>query len=174
MTRADADGGAPVARTTEGIVRLVGLLKPERIRVPLSSQDKPGILAELVDLVARSEGREGEREAIYRAVLERESVLSTGVGDGIALPHAKYEGLDGLVMAAGVSREPVDFGSLDGKPVRLFFLLLAPESAAGAHVRTLSRLSRVMRDPTLRARLIEARDPEVFLQVLGEAERAAQ
>lgn len=173
MTRADADGRAPVARTTEGVVRLVDLLKPERIRVPLNSQDKPGILAELVDLVARSEGREEEREAIYRAVLEREGVLSTGVGDGIALPHAKYEGLDGMVMAAGVSREAVDYGSLDGKPVRLFFLLIAPESAAGAHVRALSRLSRVMRDPSLRARLIEASDAKSFFQALGEAEHAA-
>ncbi len=173
MTRADADGGSNVARTTEGVVRLADLLKPERIRVPLSSLDKPGILGELVDLVARSEGREAEREVIYRAVLERESVLSTGVGDGIALPHAKYEGLGGMVMAAGVSREPVEYGSLDGKPVRLFFLLLAPESAAGAHVRTLSRLSRMMRDPALRSRLIEAGDAAGFFQALGEAERAA-
>jgi PTS system nitrogen regulatory IIA component len=173
MTRADAEGGAPVAPTADGVFRLVDLVKPERIRVPLNGQDKASILAELVDLVARSEGREGEREAIYRAVLEREGVLSTGVGDGIALPHAKYEGLDGMVMAAGVSRNPVDYGSLDGKPVRLFFLLIAPESAAGAHVRALSRLSRVMRDPALRSRLIEASDEVAFFRVLGEAEHAA-
>ncbi len=173
MTRADADGGAPVAGATDGVFRLVELLKPERIRVPLHSRDKPGILAELVDLVVRSERREAEREAIYRAVLERESVLSTGIGDGIALPHAKYEGLEGVVMAAGVSREAVDYGSLDGKPVRLFFLLLAPEAAAGAHVRTLSRLSRLMRDPALRSRLIDAADGERFLRALGAAEHAA-
>ncbi len=173
MTRPEVQGGAPGLSGQDGGQTVVGLLAPERVRVPLGSMDKAGILEELIDLVASSKGMESEREEIGRAVWEREAVLSTGIGDGIALPHAKYDGLDGLVMAAGVSREPVEFGALDGQPVRLFFLLLAPESAAGSHVRALSRVSRLMRDAALRARLVAALDAEQFLRILGEAEHVA-
>jgi mannitol/fructose-specific phosphotransferase system IIA component (Ntr-type) len=148
------------------------MLGLERVLVPLASLDKDGILSELVDLVVRSRGLEAHREAIHRAVWDREAVLSTGIGAGIALPHAKYDGLKEVLMAAGVSREPVEYGALDGQPVRLFFLILGPEAAAGSHVGALSRVSRLMRSPALRRRLVEAEDAEGFLRVIAEAERA--
>lgn len=152
--------------------RASDLLAPQRVRAPLHSREKEGVLRELVDLVVDSRGLGAERGAVYQAVLEREKALSTGIGDGIALPHAKYQGLSDLVMAAGVAARPVDYGALDGQDVALFFLILGPDSAAAAHVRVLARVSRLMRDGSLRRRLVSAKDAEEFLRILAEAERA--
>lgn len=149
------------------------LLTPERIRIPLRASSKAEVLPELVDVVVASLGLSAEREAVLQAVLERERVLSTGIGGGVALPHAKYDGLSDLVMAAGVTVEPIEYESLDGRPVRLFFLLLGPERAAGDHVRALSRISRIVQNESLRSSLVGATDAERFVRVLGEAERVA-
>lgn len=172
MTQADIQDGARGACGDVAVLRLSDLLTSARVRVPLESVDKDGTLEELVGLVVSSQGLEAERAEIYRAVCERESVLSTGIGEGVAIPHAKCNGLEGLVIAAGVSREPVEFGALDGRPVQLFFLILGPETAAGAQVRLLSRVGRLMRDQSLRERLMAAGDAERFLQILEGAERA--
>jgi mannitol/fructose-specific phosphotransferase system IIA component (Ntr-type) len=173
MTRVSIQDGEQSASGDADVLRVSDLLAPARVRVPLQSQDKEGVLPELVDLVVRSEGLDAERDEIYRAVWERENVLSTGISDGIAVPHAKYNGLDRIVMAAGVSRVPIDFDALDSRPVQLFFLILGPDSAAGSQVRALSRISRLMRDESLREQLVSAGDAERFLRVLGEAERAS-
>jgi len=172
MKHADIQDGTRGGRPDVAMLRLSELLTSARVRVPLESVDKDGILAELVELAVSSQRLEAERAEIYRAVCERESVLSTGIGEGVAIPHAKCDGLEGLVMAAGVSRVPVEFGALDGRPVQLFFLILGPEAAAGAQVRLLSRVGRLMRDPSLRERLIAAADVERFLQILEGAECA--
>jgi mannitol/fructose-specific phosphotransferase system IIA component (Ntr-type) len=150
--------------------RACDLLATERMRVPLRGVSKEEVLSELVEVLAGSLGMDAQREEMLQAVFEREEVLSTGIGDGVALPHAKYNGLDDLVMAAGCVREPVEYGALDGEPVRLVFLLLGPDSKAGAHVRALSRLSRLMRSVPLRERLAAAANAEEFLDLLGEAE----
>lgn len=153
--------------------RISDLLAPERVSVPLRGTDKETVLSELVGLVVRSLGLDAEREAVRAAVLEREGVLSTGIGEGVALPHAKYDGLDDVTMAAGVSREPVDYGSLDAQPVRLFFLMLGPDGAAGAQVRLLARVSRLLREEALRERLVAADDARQFLGALKEWEGSA-
>ena len=152
--------------------RVSVLLVPARVKIPLRATSKHDVLAELVDVLVASLSLTAERDEILQAVLERESVLSTGIGGGVALPHAKYNGLEGLVMAAGASREPVEYEALDGRPVRLFFLLLGPERVAGAHVRALSRVSRIVQNESLRRRLVAATDGEEFIRILGEAERA--
>ena len=153
--------------------RVSVLLVPERVKIPLHATSKHDVLAELVDVLVASLSLNAEREGILQAVLEREGVLSTGIGGGVALPHAKYNGLESLVMAAGASREPVDSEALDGRPVRLFFLLLGPDRAAGAHVRALSRVSRIVQNESTRRLLVAATDGEHFVHILGEAERAA-
>jgi mannitol/fructose-specific phosphotransferase system IIA component (Ntr-type) len=99
-------------------------------------------------------------------------VLSTGIGGGVAIPHGKTPTVDQLVLAAGVSRTPIDFDALDGKPVQLFFLLVGPESAAGAHVKALSRISRLLRRESLRAGLLAAESAEEFLRVVRASEAA--
>lgn len=152
-------------------VLLSDLLSPDRIKVPLESSDKEGLLTELVALVA-VDLEETRRRSVLRAVLDREAVLSTGIGNGVAIPHGKCGALSDLRLAAGVTGDPVDFDALDGSPVSLFFLLVGPESAAGSHVKALSRISRLMRKEEIRRRLAAAGSEEEFLETLRELEGA--
>lgn len=110
------------------------------------------------------------REEVMAALRARESVLSTGIGGGVAIPHAKTPLVGELLMAAGVAADPVDYDSLDGEPADLFFLLLGPETAASTHVRALGRISRLLRREPLREALRQADDREAFLRVVAESE----
>lgn len=148
---------------------LTELLTPDRVRVPLAGRTKEAVLEELVGVLARA-GAVADAEGMLRAVHQREAALSTGIGGGVAIPHGKGDGVRELVMAAGVVPEGIDFDALDGQPVRLFFLLLAPEAAAGAHVKALSRISRLVRREETRARLAASASAEDFLAVLAETE----
>jgi fructose-specific phosphotransferase system IIA component len=150
-------------------VLLSELLSAERVRVPLAGTDKDAVLEELVG-VLRDAGAVSDTEAVLHAVREREKLLSTGVGSGVAIPHGKSDAIAELTMAAGVTREPIDFDALDGRPASLFFLLVGPEASAGAHVKALSRISRLVRRDTFRERLAAAQSPDEFLAVLAEAE----
>lgn len=145
------------------------LLTPERVRVALDASTKDGVLEELVG-VLRDTGAVGDADGVLRAVRQREEVLSTGIGSGVAIPHGKSDGVAGLAMAAGVAPRPIDFDALDGQPVSLFFLLVGPEAAAGAHVKALSRIARLVRREAFRERLSSASSAEEFLAVLAEAE----
>ena len=148
---------------------LTDLLTPERIRIPLQARTKDELLRELVAVLGTVR-RGDEQEEILRAVRERESVLSTGIGHGVAIPHGKSAAVSELRMAAGRVAAPVDFDALDGQPVELLFLLVGPESAAGPHIKALSRISRIVRRDEVRDRLIAARDAGEFLRALQEAE----
>ena len=148
---------------------LVELLSADRIRVPLSARTKDAVLEELVELA--SKGHDAKvRSAILAAVRERESVLSTGIGGGVAIPHGKTPVIDQLIVAAGIASTPIEFDALDGHPVELFFLLIGPESASGAHVKTLSRISRLLRREPLRAALRAAKSAEEFLGIVRSSE----
>jgi len=149
-------------------LRLSELLTPDRIRVPLRAQSKEGVLRELVDLLV---GGNGASDDVFQAILERERQFPTGIGYGVAVPHGKTPALTNLLAVAGTTRAPVPYETVDGEPVRLFFLLAGPESQAGAHVKALSRISRLVRREPIRARLVGAQTPEEFFQILCEAER---
>src|SRR5581483_1996256 len=150
-------------------VRLSDLLKPERISVPIRATDKRSVLTELLGLLVGT----GQPEFldILRSVEEREQVLSTGIGRGVAIPHGKSPQVQELQLAAGTSAAPVAFDALDGQPVRIFFLLIGPEATSGESVKTLGRISRLVREEPLRKRLLSARDAGEFYRVLCEAER---
>jgi mannitol/fructose-specific phosphotransferase system IIA component (Ntr-type) len=150
-------------------VQLTELLAPDRVRVPLRSRAKDDLLRELVELAAGSRGQDVV-EALLRSVRDREAVLSTGIGEGVAIPHGRTPLLDTLVVAAGICESPVEFSSLDGRPVELCFLLAGPESAAGAHVKALSRISRLLRRDALRDGLRAVRTGEDFLALVRESE----
>ena len=145
------------------------LLTADRIRSPLGGRTKDDLLRELVALATAGQ-EPAVADAVLAAVREREGVLSTGIGDGVAVPHGKTPVLEGLRMAAGAVLEPVDFDSLDGEPVHLFFLLVGPESAAGGHVRALSRIARMVRRESVRALLRAARTGEEFVQAIRDSE----
>jgi fructose PTS system EIIBC or EIIC component len=163
-------GAASVHRRPRGVVLLSELLSPERIRIPIVAESKEDVLRELVHLVGAT-ARVDDVEDVLRAVREREEVLSTGIGNGVAIPHGRSASIADLSLVAGVAREPVDFDALDGRPVQLFFLLIGPETAAGQHVKVLSRISRLLRQESFRERLIASRDAAEFYQILSEAER---
>lgn len=148
---------------------LTELLTRDRIRIPLRGAGKKELIEELVAVLV-ADGSIAEPADVLRAVLDREEVLSTGIGNGVAIPHGKSEGVASLVLAAGVTRRPVDFEALDGEPVSLLFLLVGPDAAAGDHVKALSRISRLLRRDRFRRRLIDAPAAAAFYSVLAEAE----
>lgn len=151
-------------------MRLADVLTPSRIRIPLQAKNKEGILRELVELMLASNGGGSFTEEVLAAVLERERQFPTGIGYGVAVPHGKTPAVASLQVVAGTTASPVPYETLDGEPVRLFFLLAAPESQAGAHVKVLSRISRLVRREPVRARLLQARTAEEFHRSLAEAE----
>jgi len=123
----------------------------------------------MCSLLACNAGLSDRLDDIHRVVVEREAVLSTGVGSGIALPHGKCAGLQRLEIVAGTTREPVDFDAVDGDPVRLVLMMVGPPSAAGYHVKTLGHISRTLRNAELRDRLSDAEDASRFRKLILEA-----
>ena len=156
------------ATLTSAAVLLGQLLTADRIKVPLEARDKPSVLNELVALLVSTAG--GDSGDLMRAVYEREELQSTGFGHGVAIPHARTPTLTALAIVAGRTTVPVDFGAVDGHPVRLLFFVAGPESAAGDQVRVLSRIARLVRRDYLRERLLKAASADDFAAVVREAE----
>lgn len=161
-------GLAFAVTTTWNRVLLTDLLHPDRVRVPLAGRDKPGILRELSRFLAERAG--GQEDDILRSVEEREAVLSTGIGHGVAIPHGRAATVPALSLVCGSTPVGVPFDSLDALPVRLFFLLVGPESAAGQHVKALARIARLVRREQVRDRLLLAATPAEFIQTIVDAE----
>jgi len=152
-------------------VLLSELLSPDRVVVPLTARDKAGVIAELTHHLVNHSG--GGFDEVLGAVEEREAVLSTGIGFGVAIPHARSSAVRELSVVCGLSTVPVPYDSIDGEPVRLFFLIVGPESSAGQHVKLLSRIARLVRRDNLRQKLCEASSPEEFYAALLDAEALA-
>ena len=126
-------------------MKIIDFLDRKCIKIGIESADKEGILKELVDVLANVKDL-GEKKAIVKALLERESLGSTGIGQGIAIPHGKTDRVKELCAVLGVSRKGVNFDALDGEPVYIFFLLAAPKDTAGPHLKALAQISRLLRD----------------------------
>jgi len=132
------------------------MLKKELIIDALTSTTKKDTLRELSRIIFQ-DNPQYDSEKVVNVLLEREKLGSTGIGDGIAIPHGKLAMLDELVVAFGRSPEGIDFNAMDGKPVHLFFLLLAPESSAGVHLKALAKISRMLKDADFRMKLLHAK-----------------
>lgn len=146
---------------------LTGDLQPAAIIPVLSARSKGEVLAELAqNVIDRHPAL--DRQDLLRILNEREKLGSTGIGDGIAIPHGKLRQVNELICAFGRSREGVDFSSLDGRPVHLFFLLIAPENAAATHLKALARISRILRDPGVRNALMAAEDVRELFRIFQE------
>lgn len=145
------------------------MLKKEFIIENLKSRTKKEVLVELSDVFSHGDI---DRDALFEVLLEREKLGSTGIGDGIAIPHGKLAGLEKLIISFGKSVKGVDFDSLDGKPVHIFFLLLAPENSAGQHLKALARISRMLKDVSFRESLLEAETPEDIYNLIVEKDGA--
>lgn len=151
-------------------MKISDFLEEKAVTADLKATDKEGVLRELVGLLAKA-GVIKDEEEIVQILLEREALGSTGIGNGIAIPHGKSDSVKQLTAAFGVSRTGVDFDSLDGEPVYLFFLLVAPEEAPGPHLKALARISRLLRDKFFRDRLKAAPDKKTILKIIKEEDQ---
>jgi PTS system nitrogen regulatory IIA component len=131
------------------------LLQDDLIIEEIVSTDKTGVLREFARLL-KSRGRVANEDELFSVLTEREALGSTGIGDGVAIPHGKLNSIPEMIVAFGRSRSGVDYQSLDAKPVFLFFLLLTPADKPGDHLKTLARISRIFKNPGLRADLRHA------------------
>jgi PTS system nitrogen regulatory IIA component len=137
----------------------------------LQATTKEGVIEELADLLAKN-FPDISREETKRILVEREKLGSTGIGNGVAIPHGKLPNLTQIVTGFGRSAEGIPFDSQDGKPAHLFFVLLAPENAASLHLKALARLSRLLKDVHFRNKLMEAKDEnELYGEIVNEDEK---
>lgn len=135
----------------------------------LAAKDKEGVLSELVRVLGRvSPVRDADQ--ILVAIRDREELMSTGIGQGIGIPHAKTSSVETLRIVFGRSPEGIEFDALDGKPVHLFFLLVAPEDQSGPHVKALARISRLLKDTSFREALLDAKGATEILALIREEE----
>ena len=147
-------------------MKILEVLDKEAILVDLKSDDKKGVLEELVTPAARIAGV--NHEEVMRVLLDREQLGSTGIGGGIGIPHGKLKGLKSLVLGFGLSRKGVDFESIDGKPTHIFFLLVTPENSTGLHLKLLARISRILKNDLFKERLMQATDSVEILSIIKE------
>lgn len=143
----------------------------EAITVQLTADDKGTVIGEVVDaLVGAGKVTKDERDNIVEAVMKREELGSTGIGRGVAVPHTKHPSVEKLVGTVAISEEGVDFDSLDGEKVQLFFLLISPPDQPGEHLRALENISRKLRDDTFCRFLKQAKTAADVQQLLEEAD----
>lgn len=151
-------------------MRISDVLHKDAILLNLEARDKKGVIEELVRPVARLV--DVEFDELFRVLMERERLGSTGIGGGIAIPHGKLKGLERLILAYGASGKGVDFESIDGKPAHIFFLLVTPENSIDIHLKLLARISRFLKNDLFRERLRAARSPEEVLGIIGEEDES--
>jgi len=146
-------------------MRLSEIFKPQFVIPDLKAHDKKGVLEELLEIITGQE-RSLNKGTLLQVLLERERLGSTGIGDGVALPHGKLRGLDNLLLSFGRCIDGLDFDSIDEQPAYLFFLLLAPENSAGMHLKSLAKISRMLKDGNLRQRLMRAKSREEIYKII--------
>jgi PTS system nitrogen regulatory IIA component len=151
-------------------MNLTEILNRDFILEELEARNQHEVLDELVRVFAMG-GVRFDPEAMLQVLLERERLGSTGIGDGIAIPHGKLQGLDEILLSFGRSSEGISFDAMDGKPVHLFFLLMAPENSAGLHLKILAKISRMLKDTALRNNLLQAKSKEEIWRIIEEQEQ---
>lgn len=139
------------------------------ISFDLKSKNKEQIISELVDIASKSKLVK-DRDKLHLAVVEREKLVTTGVGYGVAFPHAKTKAVKGIIVVFGRSSEGVDFEAMDRKPVKYFFLIAAPEDAIGAHLNVMARLSYIMKNEGVRQKLGAINSPKELLEIIDSVE----
>lgn len=148
-------------------MKIMDILVKDAVIVELESQAKEDILAEMVASLAKAKP-DLDPEKLLGVLVDREKLQSTGIGEGVAIPHGKMTGLEGLMASFGRSTAGVDFDSIDGKPTQLFFLLVVPEHSGGQHLKALARISRFFRDSAFRERLMLAEETDDILRAIEE------
>ncbi len=148
-------------------MKISDILVPEAMVLDLAGRTKRDVLAELAGALAKAESGVDETR-LLEVLVDRETLQSTGIGEGVAIPHGKLPGLSRLLASFARTREGIDFDSIDGQPTHLFFLLVVPEHAGGQHLKALARISRFLRDGQFRNRLLEAENAEEVFRAIEE------
>ena len=149
---------------------LLDILSADSTLIDLKGETKKDIIAELIDTLAVGDAI-SDRDKVLQAVLEREKIMSTGIGDGIAIPHGKSDAVERLVAALGTQRRGVDFEALDGEPAYVFFLLVSPANVSGPHIKALARISRLLKNDDFKKKLIAAEASAEIIEIIGTEER---
>jgi fructose-specific phosphotransferase system IIA component len=152
-------------------LRLTEILKPQDIKIPLTATTKNEAIAELVKLLADNHQIEDSKK-VLDAVLEREATRTTGIGNGLAIPHGKCTGLKELVMAIGKPAQPIDFQAIDGRPVQIIWMLSSPPDKTSPHIHALARISRLMTIDKFRHALLAAKDSNEAYEIIVAQENA--
>jgi PTS system nitrogen regulatory IIA component len=149
-------------------MKLADFLCKKAITVELQGTNKKEIIQELIGLLADGEVIDKKsKNKIFDVIMAREQLGSTAIGQGVAIPHAKFEGVDNLTASLGISKNGVDFDSLDGEPAYIFFLLVAPADSAGPHLKALARISRLLKDKFFRDSLRAAENTKAVLKLIA-------
>ena len=146
---------------------IIDLIAPEVVKVGLTSKDKPAVLRELLQILIDA-GKVTSKEEVLDALIKRESLQSTGLEAGIAVPHAKTQAVPALTLAIGISSEGIDFDAIDHQPSKLFFLMLAPPDKSGPHIEALAEIARMSKSKSFISSLIAAKNVEEVLELFGE------
>lgn len=144
------------------------MLQKEAILIDLKATDKLGAIEELVVPVARITGV--TQKEMVQVLMDRERLGSTGIGDGIGIPHGKLKGLTSLAVGFGISRKGIDFESMDNRPTHIFFLLITPESSTGLHLKLLARISRILKSESFKEQLLNAADADDIFSIIRDAD----
>ena len=151
-------------------MNILDVLNPQAVKVPLEARDKQSAIAELVDLLAEA-GLVSNPAKLKSVVWEREQQRSTGIGEGLAIPHGKSDCSSRLVMALGRPAEPIDFNSVDKRPVKLVVLLASPPDKTADHIQALGKISRLMSNPEFREATYDADSAETLYELFRNAEQ---
>ncbi len=150
-------------------MKILDILDKRSIIPQLASRNKEGVLRELVHVLSLLD-KEVNEDRTIDILLERENLGSTGIGEGVAIPHGKSKDARKILASFGKSQLGLDFQSLDGRPTYLFFLLIAPENSAGMHLKALAQISRLMKDQAFRKRLMEANSADEIYSIFSEGD----
>jgi fructose-specific phosphotransferase system IIA component len=150
-------------------MNLTQILQPNGIKVPLEGKDKQSVITELVDLLDANHLL-SDKKVVLEAVLLREKTRSTGIGSGIAIPHGKCNAVKELVMSLGIAEQPIDFESIDGKPVRVILLLVSPANQTGPHIQALAKISRLMLDEIFKGKLEKCTSAQQAYELISKKE----
>ena len=150
-------------------MKISSILNEDLIQVNLPGETKEDVINAIIDLSEKS-NKIKDLEKVRQAIFEREKIMSTGVGKGFAIPHGKTDAVSEIVAAFAITERPIDYQSLDHEPVRLLFLLVGKDSLVGAHIKLLSRISRLMNKEDMRVRLLRAKSSTEILEILKEEE----
>lgn len=148
-------------------MKIMDILVKDAVVLSLKAKDKNGILEEMSRSLAAAEPSVPADE-LLSVLIDREELQSTGIGEGVAIPHGKMAGLDRLMATFARSDDGVDFASIDGQPTQLYFMLVVPEHSGGQHLKALARISRFFRDPSFRGKLMDATSTEAIFRAIEE------